>query len=194
MHFLATLCYPHVPLGQKINPVRVGLIGLCSEDCDGDLVYEWTIFGVDRKTGKDVLLKEASEFVVGATEQKMALGKEFFDQYYPKYGDFFAKLSVTNTEGDRGESDIFLHINQPPVGGECIFMPLNSMDGSLPRSEGSLGSLPGSEGSLEGGITIDISTGTSSFGGNGTSANSTSSKQSGPKGIKADTTGKVDLS
>lgn len=62
--------------------------------------------------------------MVGATEEKMALGKEFFERYYPKYGDFFARLAVTNEEGDRGESDIFLHINQPPERGECTFEAL----------------------------------------------------------------------
>ena len=115
------LCYPHVPLGQKINPVRVGLIGVCSEDCDGELTYEWTIYGVDNNTQTDVLLVDANEYIVGANEQKMALGIEFFDRYYPQFGDFFAKLAVTNPEGDRGESDIFLHINQPPTGGSCQF-------------------------------------------------------------------------
>lgn len=115
------LCYPHVPIGQKINPVRVGLIGVCSEDCSGSLKYEWSIHG-KKKDGTDVLLKEASEFVVGAYEEKMALGIEFFKKYYPSYMDFFAKLSVTNEEGDRGESDIFLHVNQPPEGGECQLM------------------------------------------------------------------------
>ena len=103
------LCYPHVPIGQKINPVRVGLVGLCNEDCDGQLSFEWSIYGVDKK-GNENHLPEAAEFVVGATDEKMALGKEFFDQYYPKFGDFIAKLSVTNEEGDRGESDIFLHV------------------------------------------------------------------------------------
>ncbi|RWS14806.1 polycystic kidney disease protein 1-like protein 2-like protein [Dinothrombium tinctorium] len=112
------LCYPNVPIGQKINPVRTGLIGICSEDCDGELTFEWTIYGVDSQ-GNEILLPEAKDFVVGANDQKMALGKEFFDEYYPKYGDFFARLAVVNEEGDRGESDIFLHINQPPEGGEC---------------------------------------------------------------------------
>lgn len=122
-----SLCYPHVPIGQKINPVRVGLIGICSEDCAGSLKYEWSIHG-RKKDGTDVLLSEAREFVVGAFEEKMALGIEFFKKYYPMYADFFAKLSVTNEEGDRGESDIFLHVNQPPEGGECTL--------SSPRSAG----------------------------------------------------------
>lgn len=117
------LCYPHVPLGQKINPVRVGLLGVCSETCDGQLSYEWTIFGVD-KEGNDVLLEDAAEFVVGEKEEKMALGKEFFERYYPRFGDFFAKLAVSNEEGVSGESDIFLHINQPPEQGECTFTQL----------------------------------------------------------------------
>lgn len=121
------LCYPHVPIGQKINPVRVGLIGDCSENCDGELKYQWTVFGVNKK-GNEIMLPDASQYVVGATEQKMALGKEFFDEYYPKFGDFFAKLAVTNEEGTRGESDIFLHINQPPEGGECVLL---EFDGPL---------------------------------------------------------------
>ncbi|RWS31890.1 polycystic kidney disease protein 1-like protein 2-like protein [Leptotrombidium deliense] len=120
------LCYPNVPIGQKINPVRVGLIGVCSEDCEGELTYEWSIYGVD-STGNEVLLPQANEFVVGANEEKMALGKEFFDQYYPKYGDFFARLAVINEEGDRGESDIFLHINQPPEAGECLYEATGSL-------------------------------------------------------------------
>lgn len=115
------LCYPHDPIGQKINPVRVGLIGICNEDCDGELTYEWTIYGVDN--GTEVLLPNASYYVVGANEQKMALGVDFFSEYYPTFGDFFARLAVTNEQGVRGESDIFLHINQPPEGGECTFSP-----------------------------------------------------------------------
>ena len=122
----AALCYPHVPIGQKINPVRVGLIGVCSEDCDGNLSYEWSVHGVN-SDGTSVWLQEAAEFVVGENEEKMALGIDFFRQYYPKYLDFFAKLSVTNEEGDRGESDIFLHINQPPEGGECFMTRLGSV-------------------------------------------------------------------
>lgn len=115
------LCYPHDPFGQKINPVRVGLIGECSETCTGDLQYEWTIYGIDN--GTEILLPNASSYVVGANEQKMALGIKFFDEYYPTFKDFFAKLAVTNEDGVRGESDIFLHINQPPEEGECSFSP-----------------------------------------------------------------------
>jgi hypothetical protein len=123
----AALCYPHVPIGQKINPVRVGLVGLCSEDCDGSLTYEWSMHGV-KSDGTSVWLQEAAEYVVGENEEKMALGIDFFKQYYPTYMDFFAKLSVTNEEGDRGESDIFLHINQPPEGGECFMTRLGSLN------------------------------------------------------------------
>lgn len=79
------------------------------------------MYGINN--GTDVFLPNASQYVVGAFEQKMALGVDFFAEYYQTYGDFFAKLAVTNEEGDRGESDIFLHINQPPESGECIFSP-----------------------------------------------------------------------
>lgn len=115
----ASLCYPHVPIGQKINPVRVGLIGVCTESCSGQLTYEWTVFGVDTDTSDEVMLEDASKYMVGLNDVKLALGKEFFDEYYPKYLDFSLKLSVINEAGDRGESDIFIHINQPPTGGDC---------------------------------------------------------------------------
>lgn len=36
-------------------------------------------------------------------------------------------IAVTNEEGVKGESDIFLHINQPPEGGECSFSPPEGM-------------------------------------------------------------------
>lgn len=58
------LCYPNDPIGQRINPVRVGLIGLCSEGCDTELLYEWQVFGVDSE-GNETYLAEASEFLVG---------------------------------------------------------------------------------------------------------------------------------
>ena len=116
----AALCYPHVPLGQTINPVRVGLIGVCSEDCEGELKYQWSIYGIE-ENGKEVHLRDATDYVAGMSEEKMALDSAFFQKYYPRYGDFFAKLSVTNKHGDVGESDIFLHINKPPTGGDCTF-------------------------------------------------------------------------
>jgi hypothetical protein len=119
------LCYPHFPIGQKINPVRVGLEGKCNEGCDGELQFEWSIYGVENNT--EYLLSNASYYIVGANEQKMALGIEFFQEYYPYYKDFFARLSVTNEEGVSGESDIFLHINQPPEAGECFFSPNEGM-------------------------------------------------------------------
>lgn len=53
----------------------------------------------------------------------MALAEDFFKQYYPLYGDFIAKLAVTNEEGFKGASDIFLHINQPPEDGNCTIEP-----------------------------------------------------------------------
>lgn len=113
------LCYPHFPIGQKINPVRVGLEGMCTESCEGELKYEWNIYGVTNSS--ETQLKEAGKYVVGYNEAKMALGIEFFEEYYPKFKDFFLRLSVTNELNLKGDSDIFLHINQPPEGGECSF-------------------------------------------------------------------------
>ncbi|GIY29651.1 polycystic kidney disease protein 1-like 2 [Caerostris darwini] len=118
------LCYPNDPIGQRINPVRVGLIGLCKEGCDTELLYEWQVFGVDAE-GNETYLAEAGEFLVGATEKKMALSEDFFKEYYPTYGDFIAKLIAENEYGLRGESDLFLHINQPPEGGNCTIVPEN---------------------------------------------------------------------
>ncbi|XP_022236633.1 uncharacterized protein LOC111084144, partial [Limulus polyphemus] len=112
-----TLCYPFEPIGQKINPVRVGLVGLCSEDCDGALVFEWEMYGVNNST--ETHLPEAREYIVGVNEQKMALSDDFFKIYYPTYGDFIAKLTVTNEDGYAGIADLFLHINKPPEGGTC---------------------------------------------------------------------------
>lgn len=86
------LCYPHFPIGQKINPVRVGLEGKCRENCEGELLYEWSIFGVENNT--EILLSNASHYVVGANEQKMALGIDFFQEYYPAFKDFFARLGI----------------------------------------------------------------------------------------------------
>lgn len=115
------LCYPHYPIGQKINPVRVGLEGSCTESCNGELKYLWNLYGVDNST--DIHLHEAKKYVVGIDEPKMALGVDFFAEYYPKYKDFFVRLTIVNELGLKGESDIFLHINQPPEGGECTFKP-----------------------------------------------------------------------
>ena len=89
-----SLCYPYIPIGQKINPVRVGLIGVCSESCDGALTYEWTVYGVDTETNDETPLEEAAEYLVGASEIKMALSKEFFDKFGANYKDFSIKLSV----------------------------------------------------------------------------------------------------
>lgn len=58
------MCYPNDPIGQRINPVRVGLIGLCKEGCDTELLYEWQVFGVDAE-GNETYLAEAGEFLVG---------------------------------------------------------------------------------------------------------------------------------
>lgn len=115
------LCYPNDPIGQKINPVRVGLIGLCIENCDGEMVYSWEVFGSDNLT--EVYLEDARDYLVGATEQKMALSDEFFKIYYPTFGDFVARLTVTNQWGVSGVSDLFLHINKPPENGICAFEP-----------------------------------------------------------------------
>lgn len=111
------LCYPHYPIGQKINPVRVGLLGSCTESCDGPLAYSWNIYGADN--GSDVHLADAKKYVVGFNEPTMALGIAFFAEYYPRFKDFFVRLTVENEIGLKGESDIFLHINKPPEGGEC---------------------------------------------------------------------------
>ncbi|CAN8002730.1 unnamed protein product, partial [Ixodes hexagonus] len=115
------LCYPNDPIGQKINPVRVGLIGLCIENCDGEMVYSWEVFGSDNLT--EVYLEDARDYLVGATEQKMALSDDFFKVYYPTFGDFVARLTVTNQWGVSGVSDLFLHINKPPENGQCTFEP-----------------------------------------------------------------------
>ncbi|CAN8007810.1 unnamed protein product, partial [Ixodes pacificus] len=115
------LCYPNDPIGQKINPVRVGLIGLCIENCDGEMVYSWEVFGSDNLT--EVYLEDARDYLVGATEQKMALSDDFFKVYYPTFGDFVARLTVTNQWGVSGVSDLFLHINKPPENGQCSFEP-----------------------------------------------------------------------
>lgn len=53
----------------------------------------------------------------------MALSEDFFKEYYPTYGDFIAKLVAENEYGLRGEADLFLHINQPPEGGNCSIVP-----------------------------------------------------------------------
>ena len=92
------LCYPHYPIGQKINPVRVGLEGKCRENCEGELLYEWSIFGVDNNT--EIELRNASHYVVGAYEPKMALGIEFFREYYPTFKDFFVRLGICNLKID----------------------------------------------------------------------------------------------
>ena len=34
---------------------------------------------------------------------------------------------MTNEDGIKGESDIFLHINQPPEQGECVMSPIEGM-------------------------------------------------------------------
>lgn len=34
---------------------------------------------------------------------------------------------MTNEDGIKGESDIFLHINQPPEGGDCVMTPNEGM-------------------------------------------------------------------
>lgn len=94
--------------------VRVGLLGSCIESCDGPLVYTWNVYGVDN--GTEVQIADASKYVVGINEPKMALSIAFFGEYYPRYKDFFVRLSVENEIGLKGESDIFLHINQPPEG------------------------------------------------------------------------------
>ncbi|KAK8779498.1 hypothetical protein V5799_019174 [Amblyomma americanum] len=57
------LCYPNDPIGQKINPVRVGLIGLCIENCDGEMIYNWEVFGSDNLT--EVYLEDARDYLVG---------------------------------------------------------------------------------------------------------------------------------
>lgn len=119
-----SLCYPHYPIGQTINPVRVGLEGQCTESCDGQLIYRWEIFGVTNET--DVHLTKASQYVAGIDQPKMALGINFFNEYYPKFKDFYIKLAVTNENRLKGESDIFLHINQPPNGGECVLKYANN--------------------------------------------------------------------
>ncbi|XP_064478806.1 uncharacterized protein LOC135392080 [Ornithodoros turicata] len=119
------LCYPNDPIGQKINPVRVGLIGLCIENCEGEMVYSWEVFGSDNDT--EVFLEDARDFLVGAAEQKMALSDDFFKVYYPMFGDFVARLTVTNQWGVTGVSDLFLHINKPPENGNCQFEPEEGM-------------------------------------------------------------------
>lgn len=48
---------------------------------------------------------------------------DFFKVYYPMFGDFIAKLTVTNEYGVSGVSDLFLHINKPPQDGHCTFGP-----------------------------------------------------------------------
>ncbi|XP_023225224.1 uncharacterized protein LOC111626157 [Centruroides sculpturatus] len=116
------LCYPHDPIGQKINPVRVGLIGLCTENCEGQLTYQWELYGVEDE-GNETYLEDAARFLVGANEQKMALSEEFFKEYYPAFGDFIAKLAVENEANQKGESDLFLHINKPPENGNCTLYP-----------------------------------------------------------------------
>ncbi|KAL3211149.1 hypothetical protein MRX96_000833 [Rhipicephalus microplus] len=70
-----------------------------------------------------VYLEDARDYLVGATEQKMALSDEFFKVYYPTFGDFVARLTVTNQWGVSGISDLFLHINKPPENGICSFEP-----------------------------------------------------------------------
>ncbi|KAK8779497.1 hypothetical protein V5799_019173 [Amblyomma americanum] len=53
----------------------------------------------------------------------MALSDDFFKVYYPTFGDFVARLTVTNQWGVSGVSDLFLHINKPPENGICSFEP-----------------------------------------------------------------------
>lgn len=96
------LCYPHYPIGQTVNPLRIGLEGSCTESCEGQLQYTWNIFGVDN--GTDVHLADARKYVVGFSDPKMALSSDFFGEYYPRFKDFFVRLTVTNELNLKGES------------------------------------------------------------------------------------------